>query len=259
MKRSTHSILISSLGCLIASAAPADTILNRVEADAFLHNLVKAGAHFEANAGQLPSTSDFAFRTREYRMELMASGIELKQPGTEIVLGEPMQILFAGADGSTAGGGVDQLPFRAVHRISTDGVRSKMTEVPTYSEVKYEEVYSGIDVRYHVNGGRLEYDFIVEPGANPSQITFTLNGIEDVRMDAENNLLLSYPVADVVQHRPHVYQVIEGSRTSIEGQYVLLDDRTVRIDVGSYDTSAPLIIDPVLSVTFKDQTESPTK
>ena len=253
MKRSAHSILIAGAGCLVAIMASADTMWKGADVDAYLRNLVKAGAHFEANSGQLPSNSDFAFRTRDYRMELMSNGIELKQPGNEIVLGEPMQILFAGADGSTEGGGVDQLPFRTMHRISSDGVRSEMTEVPTYAEVKYEEVYSGIDVRYHVNGGQLEYDFIVEPGANPSQITFALNGIEDVRVDADNNLLLSYPVANVVQHRPDVYQVIEGSRTSIDGQYVLLDDRTVRIDVGNYDTSAPLIIDPLLSVTLKNR------
>ncbi|MGH9431859.1 MAG: SBBP repeat-containing protein, partial [Terriglobia bacterium] len=42
--------------------------------------------------------------------------------------------------------------------------------VPTYAKVKYEDVYPGVGLVYYGNRGQLEYDFVVEPGADPRAI-----------------------------------------------------------------------------------------
>ena len=43
------------------------------------------------------------------------------------------------------------------------------THVPSYSVLHYSDLYDGIDLVYYGSGARLEYDFIVHPGADPSQ------------------------------------------------------------------------------------------
>jgi hypothetical protein len=40
--------------------------------------------------------------------------------------------------------------------------------------VRYREVYSGIDLVYYGTEGQLEYDFVVEPGADPNQIALAI-------------------------------------------------------------------------------------
>ena len=51
--------------------------------------------------------------------------------------------------------------------------------VAGYAKVKYEGVYPGIDLVYYGNQeGRLEYDFIVAPGADPDQIAVSVEGAQ---------------------------------------------------------------------------------
>ena len=60
-------------------------------------------------------------------------------------------------------------PARATTSSAT--IRQKWrTNVPTYAKVKYEGIYSGIDLVYYGNQRQLEYDFIVAPGADPRRI-----------------------------------------------------------------------------------------
>jgi hypothetical protein len=47
----------------------------------------------------------------------------------------------------------------------------KVTDVPNYAAVVAESLYSGIDVVYHSTQAReLEYDLVVQPGANASAV-----------------------------------------------------------------------------------------
>ena len=48
--------------------------------------------------------------------------------------------------------------------------------IPTFGGVRYEGVYTGIDLAYYGNNGQLEYDFIVSPGADPNAISLNFAG-----------------------------------------------------------------------------------
>jgi hypothetical protein len=229
-----------------ASAAETGTVTDRAER--FLAGVNQAGAHFEQNVGQLPSQVSFAFRTRDYRFDLIPNGISLELPGNQMVLGDPMRFVFEGALPEPTAFGAEKLPFTVMHRVSTDGVRHRMTSVPTFGEVRVETMYDGIDVRYHVNSGRVEFDFVVAPGADPDQIAIHASGARDVALENSGDLRIQFPVVDVIQHKPIVYQDIEGRRVSVAAQYVLNDAGRAKISVGAYDTRVPLVIDPILSV-----------
>ena len=125
-----------------------------------------------------------------------------------------------------------------------------MTSVPTFNEVRVETLYEGIDVRYHVNSGRVEFDFVVEPGADPDQIAILPSGARDVALEESGDLHIQFPVVEVIQHKPIVYQNIEGSRVPVQAQYVLNDAGCAKISLGAYDTNVPLVIDPILSVNI---------
>jgi len=70
--------------------------------------------------------------------------------------------------------GADELPGKSNYFIGNDPQKWR-TNVPTYAKVKYQGVYPGVDLVYYGNqGGQLEYDFVVAPGADPSAIALDL-------------------------------------------------------------------------------------
>ncbi|MBM4053233.1 MAG: hypothetical protein FJ264_00885 [Planctomycetes bacterium] len=62
------------------------------------------------------------------------------------------------------------------------------TNIPTYSAVVYKEIYKGIDLKFYGNNRQLEYDVIVRPGADPAQVRFAYEGIEDLRINKDGDL-----------------------------------------------------------------------
>src|SRR5262245_57825748 len=93
-----------------------------------------------------------------------------------------------------------------------------------YGRVKYENVYAGIDLSYYGNDeGRLEYDFVVAPGANPEVIRVKIDGADDIKVDASGDLVIETALGEVRQRRPRVYQQRWGIKTEVEASYALND------------------------------------
>ena len=50
--------------------------------------------------------------------------------------------------------------------------------IPTYQTVVYREAYPGIDLKFYGNGRQLEYDIIVQPGADYRAVKFRYDGVK---------------------------------------------------------------------------------
>ncbi len=118
--------------------------------------------------------------------------------------------------------------------------------VSTYSKIRYRSVYPGIDLVYYGSNHRLEYDFDLAPGADASQILFAVKGTDAMKVDASGDLVLSKGARELRFQTPVLYQEINGARARVPGTYVLRDSTHVGFEVGSYDITKPLVIDPVL-------------
>jgi hypothetical protein len=81
-----------------------------------------------------------------------------------------------GANSHAVAMGAEELPGEFNYFLGNDP-RKWRTNVPTYAQVKYQSVYPGVDLVYYGDqGGQLEYDFVVAPGADPSAIGLAING-----------------------------------------------------------------------------------
>jgi hypothetical protein len=151
-----------------------------------------------------------------------------------------------GANPAAYAVGVDELEGKVNYFIGSDPAAWR-TNVPTFGQVRYREVYPGIDVVYYGNQQHLEYDFVVAPGRDPSSISLSFEGAERIRTeDATGDLLLSVGESTIRQHRPLVYQDTSDGRQVIESRYILDGSDRVAFGLGEYDTSKPLVIDPIL-------------
>jgi len=179
-----------------------------------------------------------------------------------------VRMQLVGTNGTPAGEGAAPLPGVVHYYLGSDPVAWR-THVPTYAQVRYRDVYAGVDLVYYGDGGQLEYDFVVAPGADPAQVRLRFPGANAIAVDDQGELVLHVGNATLRQRRPVVYQEHGGARQEIAGGYVLLDDapaapaaaprdvasgdplalRTppaVGFAVAAYDRSRPLVIDPVL-------------
>ena len=153
---------------------------------------------------------------------------------------------LAGANPAAQIAGVDLLPGKVNYFVG-NSPKDWRTDVPSYARVKYTGIYPGVDLIFYGNQRRLEYDFVVAPGADPKIIELSLKGAQRLRINSNGDLVLSVSGGQVALQKPVIYQNVRGERHEIQGRYVLARDRRVTFAVANYDRSAPLIIDPVLN------------
>ncbi|MDQ3920051.1 MAG: SBBP repeat-containing protein, partial [Acidobacteriota bacterium] len=141
--------------------------------------------------------------------------------------------------------GQEPQPGRVNYIVGRDPSRWQ-TGVPTYSKVRYRDVYPGVDLLYYGNQRELEYDLVVAPGSDPSRIAFTLKGAYGLVVAPDGDLVARLGGGELRLRKPVLYQQAAGRRREVEGGYVVEGGR-VRFRVGEYDRGEPLVIDPVVS------------
>lgn len=193
---------------------------------------------FERNLGQTPGEVKYLAHGSQYAIGLSERGAALAV-GSEVIR---LKVLGARAVEAVA---EQPLPGVVNYIIGNDPAKWHMG-VKTFARVRYAGVYPGVDLLYYGTQGRLEYDFAVAPGASAAPIRLAFAGAEAIHVDAQGNLELTGNRHELVFERPVAYQMRDGQRALVAARYQLRGG-TVRFQLGAYDHSKPLIIDPVLS------------
>lgn len=196
-----------------------------------------------------------------------------------------VRMRFLGATSTPRVSGLDELQGKSNYFVGNDPHRWR-TGIPTYGKVHYQGIYPGIDLIYYGNQGRLEYDFVVSPGAKPGAIQLGFEAAVEsresrvegekplLRLDSAGDLLVTTQGRTVRLHKPSAYQPFairnlkfqtrtpkhefrtpnselptpnSELRTPVDARYVLESDNRVGVRVADYDASRPLVIDPVLT------------
>jgi gliding motility-associated-like protein len=119
------------------------------------------------------------------------------------------------------------------------------SEVPVHLGVTYQEVYQGIDLHFYGKEDHLKYDFVVRPGANPLEIQWRYEGLQEAPILRDGKLVLETGLGVVLEHAPVAWQEIDGKRKPVKIKYTLQQD-CIGFKIGKYDKSHPLIIDPTI-------------
>jgi hypothetical protein len=143
--------------------------------------------------------------------------------------------------------GLDELPGKSNYLIGNDPANWR-TDVPNYRKVTEDGVYPGINLVYYGTQRQLEYDFVVEPGADPRAIRLAFQGADHLRIDSQGNLIVSVKGGEVSFLRPIAYQTaLDGAKQPVAARYSIKGRRNVEFELGKHDPSRSLIIDPTLA------------
>lgn len=127
------------------------------------------------------------------------------------------------------------------------------TGLPTFSRIVYPDLWPGIDLVYSGTAGRLKYEFIVRPGADPSLIRLAYRGAEDVAVDGDGRLVVRTAAGSFRDDVPAARQDMGAGRAVVPMKYRVetpSQDRTFRysFEVGEYDRTKTLVLDPAVLV-----------
>ncbi len=207
-------------------------------------------AFFIPNLGQTDPSVRFMVDTPELRAGFTATAAIFQLDGFTL------RAHFANANAHPVVEGVERLSAQANFLIG-DRPQDWHTKLPVYQKILYRDLYPGIDMSYGGAGHRIKSEFLVAPGADPTQIRLDYSGAS-LSIAANGDLLIHMGDdgglgdddgnAEAREAAPVIYQEIAtGGRVEIRGRYLLLDAHTVGFEIAAYDRWRPLIIDPVLS------------
>jgi hypothetical protein len=207
--------------------------------------LLDTPVYFEENHGQADSAAPFIARNRDCAMLLAPTEATLVFQKDSA----PRTIRFSliGANASAKISGLDELRGKANYFLGNDTAQWR-AGASLFSRVRLDEIYPGVQLIYYPSkSAQLEYDFVVQPGADPKRIALKISGADKVRVDSDGNLVLKIGGDEVRQHKPVVYQMVNGAQKSIRASWRLTNKNTATFSIAEYDRALPLVIDPVLS------------
>ena len=261
----------ASLPALSAEAASRSAKISATEQAQLAESYGRLPLSFEANAGQTDPHVRYIARGAGYGLYLTADQAVLALHRSSCGPHTPLQrqaarergkqtcaadtaVVTMQVEGVAAQGtvpvGEQQLPGTSNYFVGSNPVAWQQG-VPTYSKVRYSQVYPGIDLLYYGNQRQLEYDFVVAPHADAAPIRLEFAGVDRLSLDADGDLLLktrgNANSGEISFRKPVVYQERNGHRELIEGRFTLGRRHTVGFQLGNYDHAQPLVIDPVLA------------
>ncbi len=222
-------------------------------------DLASVPLSFEANAGQTDPRVRYLARGQGYTVFLtddeavlsLATAPPDRRPAADrgrtraSAAGESLRLSFEGARSGARLVPDRELAGEVNYLVGSDTTKWR-TKVSTFAAVRYERMYEGIDAVFYGTRQQLEYDFVVEPNADPSQIRVRFDGARRVEVDESGDLVLELASGEIRQQRAAVFQETPDGRRAISARYSVDAGGQVRFDVAEYDRTRPLVIDPVL-------------
>ena len=171
--------------------------------------------------------------------------MQLSPGNIEFLVGDsPVRLIFTGGQTLVKPRGEERLAnefqfFQA----------SLASRAAAFTSVRYPQIYPGIDVVFHSGSEFLKSEFQVEGGANPALIRLRYEGAR-VSLDDLGGLRIQSQGAELRERSPVIFQMENGRRTPVEGKFRIEADGTVGFQIGRYEKTLPLVIDPALTYSL---------
>ena len=228
----------------------------------------KIPLYFIANEGQVQDKALFYAKASRYNLWLTKEGLVfdstrgIKKESTKSLRLSPRDInnpkdfnydrdvtrlVFINANKSPEVIPVDDTEHKVNYFIGKDKSKWR-TNIQTSTAVLYRELYPNIDLKVYGIEKQIEYDFVVKPDGQVSNISFEYRDVEKTEIDKDGNLVIETKFGELEHAKPVCYQVIGGERVEVEARFKRIENNTYGFKVKEYNRNYELIIDPLVLV-----------
>src|SRR5437899_3068054 len=123
------------------------------------------------------------------------------------------------------------------------------TDIPTYDTLSLGTLYPGINLDLKAHGKNVEKVFTISPSGDVKDIKVGVSGVQKLKVDDDGKLLLYTEKGTISMTKPLAYQEIQGIKKTVDVSYTV-SGHSYGFELGSYDTSLPLVIDPLIQSTY---------
>jgi hypothetical protein len=138
--------------------------------------------------------------------------------------------------------GIEEISHRTNYFL---GDRGTYTNIKGFTKISYCELWPGISVLFQATNDGAKYEFQVEPGSNPSNIQMHCERIDSLEV-LSTSVVIRKGNCEFVDSDLRVFQ----ENDEIQARFVARGAQSFGFEVGSYDQSKMLTIDPLLYSTF---------
>lgn len=121
--------------------------------------------------------------------------------------------------------------------------RSFTASVPLFSELTYENLYDGVDLRVSAKDSRITRRFMFEPGVSTDRVLLHYDGAENPVLLSTGGIRISTRRGSLLYAGPTAYQERNGKRVGISIGYKLGRYGAFGFSIGEYDVSLPVVIE----------------
>ncbi|MEX1189183.1 MAG: gliding motility-associated C-terminal domain-containing protein [Bacteroidia bacterium] len=229
-----------------------------IQASLLLATENEGKARFEENKGQLPQQvvasayvpgGRLFIENQGFTWNFQKSSHEGHSHGgtptdeAEIINGHSFKMKFLASSKSASAIYNSPLSGYSNYYIGKNS-RNWASNVKEYAQVSVNDIYPGIDWITYSNSEGLKYDFHVQAGADPSQINMLFEGADHIDLK-KGNLVIKTQLGTMTEMSPVAWQIEDGKKVQVDCKFKL-QKAELSFELGEYDTSLPLIIDPLL-------------
>ncbi len=168
--------------------------------------------------------------------------------------GHAWKMHFVGANVQAKTEGEDRRPEYHNYFIGNDP--SKWAgNVPVFEGVHYDDLWPGIDMRWHSSEAQVKYDLLLAPGADASRIAFRYEALDGLQLSTDGNLVMRTSVGDLTELAPVAWYTDDHS--PLHCAFTVIGDRVGFTFPNGMDSKRAITIDPTLmGATYSGQTGS---
>jgi hypothetical protein len=241
--RNAQCVMVLAALIALSMAFPAGAAVK--SSDLQLSSAAPVRPGFIANAGQIATDAVCYVRTPDCAAYFGRHSVLFdKSPAGERTVGVAVRVSFPNGAAIVEPG---RQRCSNVNVFSGRDPARWQRSIASYEDVRYRDIAPGTDIVYRQESdGRMKYDVLIQPGAEPSKAVLRYEGVQRLDVGSDGGLLIRTGAGTLCEQPPFLYQEIAGSRVPVQGGYRIAGMRELSFWAKGYDPGLPLVIDPGL-------------
>lgn len=140
--------------------------------------------------------------------------------------------------------GVEQAPIikglEPLKFVDTKNTNQSTASSSSFTEVKYANIFPGVDVYFHGKQKQLFYEFVLDANADTDSLRMKVIGIDgagDINIDSHGNITVMCRSKEMLIQKPVVYRLVKQKKQPVNGYFFVTRQNEIRFKAVEYSST----------------------